>query len=606
MRYTRLMSLCLVAGLILAVGSGHGDDRGRSLVPPKTVRDLLERRQPLAFVPGEVIVKRRVVRGAPQAVPTQRVQELGLAPEPRTTSGGELVYRLAPAVMVPLSRSAAADRTLAAVEALKALPEVEYAQPNYILHIASTSPNDPDYRRQWHYFVNGSGPGRSPGGINLPLTWYANKGSQSVLVAVLDTGILPNHPDITGSPNLVAGYDMVSSARTANDGDERDSDPTDPGDAVAAGECGPGSPALPSSWHGMHVAGTIGVGNTNNGRGVAGVNWNTKVQAVRVLGKCGGTIEDINDAIRWAAGLAVPGVPGNATPAKVINMSLGGGGACSLSPATQSAIDDAMGAGTTVVVAAGNDAADASGFMPASCNNVITVAASDFRGRLVQRYSNFGATVEIMAPGGDVDRDDDGDGNEDGVYSMVNGGYAYYNGTSMATPHVAGVAALVLAASPSATPAQVLAKLQETAIPRSSVECPRPCGAGLLNAYAPFVSISLSPSDIKLQSAGDRAALTATVSRGPSPLAGETVTLRSDDPGVATIEPRSAVTDAAGQVKAEVKAQSNGTTSVRAEAQGTNSAAPVRVPSLSDAGLVLLAVFACILFYRRARAPRRV
>ena len=209
------------------------------------------------------------------------------------------------------------------------------------------------------------------------------------------------------------------------------------------------------------------------------------VVPVRVLGECGGTIADINDAIRWAAGLPVPGVPANPDPARVINMSLGGGGACSASPSTQSAINDAVAAGATVVVAAGNSAADAADFMPASCNNVITVAASDYRGQLVTRYSNFGTTVDIMAPGGDVQRDDDGDGNPDGVLSMVNGGYAFYNGTSMAAPHVSGVAALFLAADPSLTPAQVLATIQDNALPRSAVECPEPCGKGLLNAYIP-------------------------------------------------------------------------------------------------------------------------
>jgi serine protease len=334
---------------------------------------------------------------------------------------------------------------------------------------------------------------------------------------------------------------------------------------------------------------------------VAGVNWSTRVQAVRVLGKCGGTIEDINDAVRWAAGLPVPGVPANATPARVVNLSLGGSGPCSASPSTQRAIDDAVAAGTTVVVAAGNDAADASGFLPASCEGVITVAASDGRGRLVQRYSNFGATVEIMAPGGDVERDDDGDGNEDGVYSMVRGGYAYYNGTSMATPHVAGVAALVLAADPGATPAQVLARIQQIAIPRTSAECPRPCGAGLLNAFAGFVSIAFTPPEVRLDGAGQSADLTATVKRGDAPVTGATVALRSDNPAVATVDPPSAVTDGAGQVRVQVRAQSNGRTSVQAETQGGSSAAPVRVPGLSDAALVVLAGLVIVLYRRRAR-----
>ncbi|MCK7509501.1 MAG: S8 family serine peptidase [Desulfobacterales bacterium] len=118
----------------------------------------------------------------------------------------------------------------------------------------------------------------------------------------------------------MSGYDMISDPGIANDGNGRDGDASDPGDAIAANECYPGSLALPSSWHGTHVAGTVGVGRTNNGIGVAGVNWTVEVQPVRVLGKCGGTMVDINDAIRWAAGLSVPGAPNNPTPAKVINM----------------------------------------------------------------------------------------------------------------------------------------------------------------------------------------------------------------------------------------------------------------------------------------------
>ena len=166
-------------------------------------------------------------------------------------------------------------------------------------------------------------------------------------------------------------------------------------------------------------------------------------------------------------------------------MSLGGqpGFPCSGDPATQSAINDAVGAGTVVVVAAGNDAVDAATVSPASCENVITVAASDYRGHLVDWYSNFGDTIEIMAPGGDTFRDDDGDGNGDGVLSMVKGGYKFSNGTSMAAPHVAGVAALYMAEDPEMQlPGQVLARLQNDATPRNSTQCPKPCGAGLLSA----------------------------------------------------------------------------------------------------------------------------
>lgn len=567
----------------------------------------LETKTARRFVSGEIIVKRRA--GTAARLSQAQAGPLNLEGEPRVTSGRELVYRISASVLGALSANARRDRTLAAVKALQAMPDVEYAQPNFVYRIVSTNPGDPRFQEQWHYLLNGSGPGRSPGGISLPDVWDINKGSASVTVAVLDTGILPNHPDITGSPNLVAGFDMISDSFTANDGDGRDADPADPGDAQAAGEC-PGDPdPRPSSWHGTHVAGTVGVGSTNNTVGVAGINWNVRVQPIRVLGKCGGTTSDIVDAIRWAAGLPVPGVPNNARKANVINMSLGGGGACD--PASQSAINDAVAQNVSVVVAAGNSASDAAGETPASCNNVITVAASDARGRLVTRYSNFGATVEIMAPGGDRQRDDNSDGNPDGVLSMVSpadGSYAYYNGTSMAAPHVAGVAALLLACEPALTPAQVLARLQASALPRSAAECPRPCGAGLLNARVaacgtqPF-TLTLTPPELSLRSSGSgrSATLIATLREGGAPKAGETVTFASADAGIAAVSPGSAVTNSSGEAQTTVDAQRRGETDVRASAKGANAQSHVRVPALSSWALGLLAAAAAAAYRRRLR-----
>jgi len=480
------------------------------------------------------------------------------------------------------------DRTLELVRTMAARPDVEYAQPNYLFTTAAV-PNDPGFAQQWHYADNGTGAGQVAGGINLPQVWDSNKGSASVVVAVIDTGILPAHPDIAGSPNLVAGYDMIGDAFIANDGGGRDNDPTDPGDGFANNECGPGSGAQPDSWHGTHVAGTVGVGLTNNGVGVAGINWAVKLQAVRVLGKCGGTMVDINDGIRWAAGLPVPGVPSNATPAKVINMSLGGGSPCSASPATQAAINDAIAAGATVVVAAGNSAADASGFLPASCNGVVTVAASDARGFLVARYSNYGPRIDLLAPGGDTQRDDNGDGQNDGVLSMVQGGYARYNGTSMASPHVAGVVALMLAARPTLTPAQVLAELKAQALPRTAAQCPRPCGAGLLNARAALgggtpppppppdgAVVALAPNAATIN-IGASAALVATVSAGGAPLAGKTVTFSSSNAAAATVSPATATTDATGQAQATVTGLTPGASTITAAAEGAQATAAVTV-----------------------------
>ncbi|HEY7683668.1 MAG TPA: S8 family serine peptidase [Gemmatimonadales bacterium] len=583
-------------------------------IRPQTVKTMLERKLPpeAVFVPGQVIVKMKT--GAPP--PADRLLALRLESAARQTSGGEFVYRFNRAYLASMAPADARDRTLAVVDSFRASPDVEYAQPNFRVYpvdlgravaAPDRTPNDARFADQWHYRNNGTGAGASPGGINLPRAWDTDTGSSTVVVSILDTGILPTHPDITGSANLAPGYDMIDDSFVGNDGDGRDANATDPGDASAANECFPGSPAQPSSWHGTHVAGTVGVGRTNNGTGVAGINWAVTVQPVRVLGKCGGSTVDINDAIRWAAGLSIPGVPANPSRARVISMSLGTppGTPCSSSPSTQAAINDAVAAGAVVVVAAGNDATDASQVLPASCNNVITVAASDARGRLVTRYSNFGSTVEIMAPGGDVDRDDNGDGQPDGVLSMVQGGYAYYNGTSMATPHVAGVAALWLAATPNLTPAQLLAELQARALPRSSAECPQPCGAGLLNALrdttpaATSVTLVLDPD--KTLANGETTTARATVRVGGVPRSGVQVTFATGDPGIARVAPATVVTNVSGVATATVTGVKTGNTSVSATANGVTVSTPVKVPDLSVPGLLVLILLIAFAAARRAR-----
>lgn len=452
----------------------------------------LHRNRPLTFVPGQVIVKMRT------ATPLNvgRLRSLGLDSSVRQLNPSEFLYRIPPATVRAMEFTQARDRTLAVVESLKASPDVEYVQPNYRLRIVGSAPpvgrlldvipNDTRWPDQWDLHNNGTGPGESPGGISMPKAWTRGTGSAGIVVSIIDTGILPNQQDISGSGNLVAGYDMISDPGVANDGNGRDPDPTDAGDAVQANECGPNDPPTNegSSWHGTHVAGTIGAERSNNHLGVTGINWTVSVQAVRVLGKCGGSLSDIDDAIRWAAGIAVAGVPNNAHPARVINMSLGAPAPCDSAPALQSAIDDAVAKGVLIVVAAGNDGKDAANDFPASCKGVIAVAASDERGVLTG-YSNFGTTVAIMAPGGDSQRDDDHDGKPDGILSTIQGGYAYYDGTSMATPHVAGVAALWLAQDPALSTGQVLAELQRLALRRTALQCPNPCGRGLLNAYRP-------------------------------------------------------------------------------------------------------------------------
>ena len=205
---------------------------------------------------------------------------------------------------------------------------------------------------------------------------------------------------IPGAPTLLAnwlpGYDFIHDTFVSRDGDGRDPDPLDEGDwNPVIGDCYPGSPASYSSWHGTHVGGTIAA-VSDNGIGVAGVAFGASIQPVRVLGRCGGWLSDIADGIVWASGGTVTGVPANPTPARVINMSLGGYGTCGAT--YQAAIDAAVANGAVVVVAAGNSGIDVASSRPANCDSVITVAASD-RGGSLAWYSNYGSLVEVTAPG---------------------------------------------------------------------------------------------------------------------------------------------------------------------------------------------------------------
>lgn len=362
--------------------------------------------------------------------------------------------------------------------ALMASPDVEYAEPDQIMQHTLT-PNDTRYSEQWHYF--------DTYGINLPAAWDITTGSSSVVVAVIDTGIT-SHTDLSGK--ILPGYDFIADSLVANDGNGRDSDPSDPGDWITSGESSSGwfygCTPTNSSWHGTHVAGTIGA-NTNNSAGVAGVSWGAKILPVRVLGKCGGYLSDIADGIRWAAGVSVSGVPANANPAKVLNMSLGGYGACSAT--YQSAINAAKAKGASVVVSAGNSSYYASQFQPANCSGVITVGATNIDG-FQSSYSNFDSSLEISAPGGDFSWPDSG------VLSTLNSGttspstqsYANYQGTSMAAPHVSGVIALMLSVNSSLTPTQILQILQSSAKDfNPSSWCngvPTNCGTGIVDAAA--------------------------------------------------------------------------------------------------------------------------
>lgn len=390
----------------------------------------------------------------------------------------------------------------AIAERIAKLPEVEYANADGpIDYNAARSgpeePNDPEYKtRQWSFWNLKS----TVAGANVEPAWDVTTGAQSIVIAVLDSGVRPNHPDL--GARLLPGYDFVSDPVRGNDGNGRDADPTDPGDWVSAAEVAAGGrhaqcPVKDSSWHGTAVAGIVGA-TTNNDLGIAAIDWQARILPVRVSGKCVdksvGVREDLVDAIRWAGGVPQPGIPNNLHPARVINLSLGASLASSgtCPPELQAAITDVVKRGTVVVAGAGNDNRPAADSWPANCNGVIGVGATRRTGARAL-YSNYGSpAVALSAPGAA-----DQDSTIDLIRSLGNAGtstpgadaFASHNGTSFAAPHVSGVAALMLALRPELKPNEVRELLMKSARPFVSgdnlpLPCTNACGAGMLDATA--------------------------------------------------------------------------------------------------------------------------
>ncbi len=410
------------------------------------------------FVPGEVIVKFKENGFTAQQTPSHTLESLaasvGLKPL-AGTPGRQILMSLGDAGQQTIARTTLGlnkktsqktklktaqtaeqqlkQETLAVISALRKRADVLYAEPNYIRQ-ALVTPNDSYYAYQWHYPQ-----------INLPDAWDITTGSSNVIVSVIDTGVLLNHPDMVGQ--LIGGYDFISNPSIAVDGDGIDSNPDDPGDSDGT---------RPSSFHGTHVAGTVAAAS-NNGSGVAGIAWQSKIMPMRVLGRGGGTSYDINQSILYSAQLANDSNTLPPQKADIINMSLGGAG---FSQADQDVITQARNAGVIIIAAAGNENTSSLSY-PASYDGVVSVSAVGFD-KSKASYSNYGTAIDIAAPGGETSVDLNADGYADGVLSTaaddsnnLQYNYVFYQGTSMAAPHMAGVVALMKAVESTLTPSQL-------------------------------------------------------------------------------------------------------------------------------------------------------
>lgn len=307
-----------------------------------------------------------------------------------------------------------------AINAYENLPTVESVYENIIFY-ADAIPNDPAFNQQWALQK-----------IQAETAWNTTKGSNTVKVAVIDSGVDYTHPDLVG--HVSQGYDFFNN----------DNNPMD--------TCG----------HGTHVSGIIGA-VTNNNIGIAGANWNVNIMAVKALGKvgdkCGSNGASVINSIYYAAD----------NGADIINMSLGGSGTCTSSSPHQQAINYARNRGVIVIVAAGNEDSDASTKTPASCSGVITIGATGASDERAS-YSNYGNLVTLAAPGGNKTGGTCTSANC--IYSTFiqagQQGYAAAAGTSMASPYAAGAAALLLSVNPNLSHDQVKNILVSSADPIST------------------------------------------------------------------------------------------------------------------------------------------
>jgi serine protease len=406
-------------------------------------------------------------------------------------------------------QSATGEPVAATLARLRADPSVESAEIDQ-RRFPHAVPDDPLFTGQWYEQAT------QPAGIDAVTAWDTTTGRSDVVIAELDTGVRYDHPDllaVSANGRLLPGYDFITDPAVANDGDGRDADASDPGDWITSADAATatfqGCTVGNSSWHGTRVAGILGA-LSNNATGITGITWQPKILPVRVLGKCGGVDSDILDAMRWAAGLHVAGVPDNTHPAQIINMSLGGAGACS--SADQTVISEVVAAGVTVVISAGNEGGPVDS--PANCAGAAGIAGIRQVGTKVG-FSSLGPEVALSSPAGNCVNTSgaclfsiDTTINNGTTTPTTNGYTDQLNpnlGTSFSAPIVAGIAGLMTSVNANLKPAQLIARLKEGAkpFPVSSVataptchvpansqdlqtaECnctTQTCGAGMANA----------------------------------------------------------------------------------------------------------------------------
>jgi len=400
------------------------------------------------YVPGEIIVKFKPgVRG-------EAIRRIN------STHGASVLYTSPFAgfkrMRIPKSKT---------VEEMVAIysrnPNIEYAEPNFIVQ-ALMVPNDEYYFYQWHM------DNPAYGGIYMEYAWDITTGDPNVIVAVIDTGVAYENygknyklvPDLTETL-FAPGYDFVNNDAHPND----------------------------DNGHGTHVTGTIAQ-STNNNIGVAGVAFNTSIMPIKVLDKRGsGTYADVADGIYFAAD----------NGAKVVNLSLGGD---SPSITLEDAMAYAYNKGVTIVCASGNDGANTVSYPAAYDAYAIAVGAIRYDETRAY-YSNGGPSLDLTAPGGDLNVDQNNDGYADGVLQQTfdrrpnNFGYWFYQGTSMACPHVAGVAALVIANGTSG-PDQVREALESTAEDKGTSGWDGDYGWGIVDAYAALTYVSVPINDVAM------------------------------------------------------------------------------------------------------------